>query len=124
MKKLILSLITMLAVQSAFADKLVILEGTLESIEARKDLISSAQTEIRAQYFTIENDEVANGGLAILRDLAISKPNVKIRIIVDSMHNLMLRETMAAFLSDNQGNPLTNIEIREYNTFKLYAPWR
>lgn len=124
MKKLILGLITMLAVQSVFADKLVMLEGTLESIEARKDLISSAQTEIRAQYFTIENDEVANGGLAILRDLAISKPNVKIRIIVDSLHNLMLRETMAAFLSDNQGNPLTNIEIREYNTFKWYAPWR
>ena len=124
MKKLILGLITMLAVQSVFADKLVMLEGTKESIEARKDLISSAQTEIRAQYFTIENDEVANGGLAILRDLAISKPNIKIRIIVDSMHNLMLRETMAAFLSDNQGNALSNIEIREYNTFKLYAPWR
>lgn len=124
MKKLILGLIVMLAVQSVFADKIVLLEGTLESIEARKDLISSAQTEIRAQYYTIENDEVANGGLAILRDLAISKPNVKIRIIVDSMHNLMLRETMSAFLSDDRGNALSNIEIREYNTFKLYAPWR
>lgn len=124
MKKLILGLIVMLAVQSVFADKIVLLEGTKESIEARKDLISSAQTEVRAQYYTIENDEVANGGLAILRDLAISKPNAKIRIIVDSMHNLMLRETMAAFLSDDQGNALSNIEIREYNTFKIYAPWR
>ncbi|MES2801138.1 MAG: phospholipase D-like domain-containing protein [Bdellovibrionota bacterium] len=124
MKKLILGLIVTLAVQSVFADKIVLLDGTKESIEARKDLISSAQTEIRAQYYTIENDEVANGGLAILRDLAIAKPNVRIRIIVDSMHNLILRETMAAFLSDNQGNALTNIEIKEYNKFKIYAPWR
>lgn len=124
MKKLILGLIIMLAVQSVYADKIVLLEGTKESIEARKDLISSAQSEIRAQYYTIENDEVANGGLAILRDLAITKPNVKIRIIVDSFNNLMLRETMAAFLSDNEGNALANVEIREYNTFKLYAPWR
>lgn len=124
MKKLVLGLITMLTVQSVFADKIVMLEGTKESIEARKDLVSSADSEIRAQYYTIENDEVANGGLAILRDLAIKKPNVRIRIIVDSLNNLMLRETMAAFLSDDQGEPLTNIEIREYNTFKWYAPWR
>lgn len=124
MKKLVLGLITILAVQSVFADKIVMLEGTKESIEARKDMISSAESEIRAQYYTIENDEVANGGLAILRDLAIKKPNVRIRIIVDSLNNLMLRETMAAFLTDNNGESLTNIEIREYNTFKWYAPWR
>lgn len=124
MRSLILGLITMLAVQTAFADKVVLLEGTLESIEARKDLISSAESEVRAQYFTIENDEVANGGLAILRDLAIRKPHVRVRIIVDSMHNLMLRETMAAFLTDDQGNNLPNVEIREYNKFKIFAPWR
>ncbi len=124
MKNLILGLIVMLAVQSVLADKIVLLEGTKESIEARKDLISSAQTEIRAQYYTIENDEVANGGLAILRDLAIQKPNVRVRIIVDSLNNLMLRETMAAFMSDNNGESLSNVEIREYNKFKIYAPWR
>ncbi|AZZ37109.1 hypothetical protein CIK05_10000 [Bdellovibrio sp. qaytius] len=124
MKKLILILIAMLAAQSVFADKVVLLEGNNESIDARKDLISSAQTEVRAQYYTIENDEVANGGLAILRNLAIKKPNVKVRIIIDSLNNLMLRETMAAFLSDNQGHSLPNVEIREYNTFKIYAPWR
>ena len=124
MIKLILGLIVLLAAQSVYADKIVLLEGTKESIEARKDLISSAQTEIRAQYYTIENDEVANGGLAILRDLAIQKPNLHVRIIVDSLNNLMLRETMAAFMSDNSGEALTNVEIREYNKFKLYAPWR
>lgn len=124
MKNLVLSLVMMLAAQPLFADKIIMLEGTKESIEARKDLVSSADSEVRAQYYTIENDEVANGGLAILRDLAIKKPNVRIRIIVDALNNSMLRETMAAFLSDNQGEPLANIEIREYNTFKWYAPWR
>lgn len=124
MKKLVLGLIAMLVVESALADKIVMLGSTKDSIEARKDLISSAESEIRAQYYTIENDEVANGGLAILRDLAIKKPHVRVRIIVDSLNNLMLRETMAAFLTDDKGQSLKNIEIKEYNTFKWYAPWR
>jgi cardiolipin synthase C len=126
MKKLLLGIVTMLAVQIAWADKIILLEGTKESIEARKDLISTAHSEIRAQYFTIEDDIIANGALAILRDLALKKPSVKIRIIVDSMHNLMLKETMAAFLTDNNGETLPNVEIKEYNTFKRvwYAPWR
>lgn len=128
MKKMVLGLIailaTVLAAQSAFADKIVMLEGTKESLEARKDLISTAESEIRAQYYIIEDDNVANSGLAILRDVAIKKPYVRVRIIVDSLSNAMLLETMAAFLSNDQGHPLPNVEIREYNAFKWYAPWR
>lgn len=124
MKILVLGLIAILTAQSVFADKIVMLEGTKESIEARKDFISSADFEIRAQYYTIAGDEVADAGLALLRNLAIQKPKVRVRIIVDALNNLIPRETMGAFLSDNQGNPLSNIEIKEYNNFKWYAPLR
>lgn len=124
MKQLLLGLVTIFSLQAVFADKLLMLDGSQESIEARKDLISTAESEIRAQYYIIENDDIANAGIAILRDVAIKKPHVRIRIIVDALNNLMLRETMAAFMSDDQGNPLPNVQIREYNNFKIYAPWR
>lgn len=124
MKNFTYSLIVMLVIQTVWADKVVLLEGHKESIEARTDFMSSATNEIRAQYYTIKNDVIANGGLAILRDVAMRKPDVRVRIIVDSFNNDMQRDTMAAFLSDNQGAPLNNVEIKEYNTFKWYAPWR
>src|SRR3989338_4492803 len=40
------------------------------------------------------------------------------------MHNLMLRETMAAVLLNLHPNKKKNIEIKEYNTFNLFRPFR
>ncbi|AZZ37110.1 hypothetical protein CIK05_10005 [Bdellovibrio sp. qaytius] len=116
MKKLLLLLITVLAASTALADKIVFLDDPDDSIRARVHFILTAEREIRAQYFTIEDDEVSASGLSLLGKAA--ERGVKVRIIVDAMHNLMSDEKMAALLL----NP--NVEIREYNNFKLYAPWR
>lgn len=116
MKKLLLALITVLATQTAFADKIVFLDDPDDSLKARAQFILTAEREIRVQYFTIEDDEVSASGLSLLRYAA--ERGVKVRIIVDALHNLMSNEKQAALLL----NP--NIEIREYNNFKIYAPWR
>jgi len=116
MKKLILLLITVLVAQAAFADKIVFLDDPDDSIRARAHFILTAEHEIRAQYFTIDDDEVSASGLSLLEYAATR--GVKVRIIVDAMHNLMSESKMAALLL----NP--NVEIREYNNFKIYAPWR
>lgn len=116
MKKLLLALITVLATQVAFADKIVFLDDPDDSLKARAQFILTAEREIRVQYFTIEDDEISASGLSLLRYAA--ERGVKVRIIVDALHNLMSDEKQAALLL----NP--NIEIREYNNFKIYAPWR
>ena len=116
MKKLLITLITVLATKTAFADKIVFLDDPDDSLKARAQFILTAEREIRVQYFTIEDDEVSASGLSLLRYAA--ERGVKVRIIVDALHNLMSDEKQAALLL----NP--NIEIREYNNFKIYAPWR
>jgi putative cardiolipin synthase len=116
MKKLLLTLITIFATSAAFADKIVFLDDPDDSLKARVQFILTAEKEIRVQYFTIEDDEVSASGLSLLQSAA--NRGVKVRIIVDALHNLMSDEKQAALLV----NP--NIEIREYNNFKIYAPFR
>ena len=116
MKQLLLLLITVMVASAAFADKIVFLDDPDDSLRARAHFILTAQQEIRAQYFTIEDDEVSASGLSLL-GWAASR-GVKVRIIVDAMHNLMSDEKQAALLL----NPF--VEIREYNNFKIYAPFR
>lgn len=116
MKKLLLSLLTVFATKAALADKIVFLDDPEASLKARAQFILTAEREIRVQYFTIEDDEVSSSGLSLLRYAA--ERGVKVRIIVDALHNLMSNEKQAALLL----NP--NIEIREYNNFKIYAPFR
>lgn len=108
--------------QNAFADKIVFLDNNDESLQARADYIQNASQTIRAQYFTIENDSLSRAALALLRDAA--DKGVKVKILVDSMHNLMLRETMAAVLQNLHPNKIKNVEIKEYNTFNLFRPFR
>lgn len=117
MKKLLLTLITILALSNtAVADKIVFLDDPDDSLKARAQFILTAQQEIRVQYFTIEDDEVSASGLSLLKFAA--DRGVKVRIIVDAMHNLMSDEKQAALLLS------PNIQIREYNNFKLFAPFR
>ncbi len=115
------ALITVFA-QNALADKIVLLDNNQESLQARADYIQNAQETIRAQYFTIENDSLSRAALALLRDAA--DRGVKVKILVDSMHNLILRETMAAVLLNLHPDKKNNIEIKEYNTFNLFRPFR
>lgn len=122
-KKIILtSLAISLLAQVALADKLVFLETPEKSLKARADFIQTAQSTIDAQYFTVENDHISMASLALLKDAA--KRGVKVRILIDSMHNLMLRETMAAVLLTHLNDSKSNIHIREYNQFSLLHPFR
>lgn len=108
--------------QNALADKIVLLDNNQESLQARADYVQMAQESIRAQYFTIENDSLSRTALALLRDAA--DRGVKVRILIDSMHNLLLRETMAAVLMNLHPSKKKNIEIKEYNTFNLFRLFR
>lgn len=120
MKFLILGLITILSAQLAQADKLVFLDGEVESLQARLDFATDAKT-IKAQYFTVDDDFVSSASIAYLMEVA--NKGTKVQIIVDSMHNLMKKEKMAAIMLNhkNQSNP--NIEIREYNQFNPFKPF-
>lgn len=66
----------------------------MDSLRARVDYIQAAEKEIRVQYFSIDKDVLSFTTLALLRDAA--ERGVKVRILVDSMHNSMKPETMAA----------------------------
>ncbi len=107
---------------NAVADKIVLLDNNKESLQARADYIQNANSDVRAQYFTIENDNLSRSALALLKDAA--SRDVKVKILVDSMHNLILRETMAAVMLNLHPDKKKNIEIREYNTFNLFRPFR
>ena len=106
---------------SVFADKVIVLEDPIKSLASRVELISHAKKTIDVQYFTVEHDYISVAGLALLREAA--KRGVKVRVIVDSMHNLMTREMMAAFLNNIDANAEKNIEIREFNTFNIFRPF-
>lgn len=123
MLKQFFSLLAFLFVSiSAQADKIVLLDSGAASLQARADHIQNAQETIRAQYFTIEDDNITSTALALLMDSA--NRGVKVRLIVDSMHNFMSRKTMSAILLQLHPDKVSNIEIREYNRFSLFRPTR
>ncbi len=102
------------------ADKVIIMEDPGKSLHARMELIMTAKKSIDVQYFTIEHDYISIASLAMLRERA--RNGVKIRLIVDSMHNLMTRAMMGAFLDNLDPEANKNIEIREFNNFNLFKP--
>ena len=106
---------------TAVADKVIILSDPEKSLEARVELIMNAKKTIDMQYFTIEHDYISISGLALLREAA--KRGVKVRLIVDSLFNLMTREMMSAFLNNLEPMAKRNIEIREYNQFNIFKPF-
>jgi cardiolipin synthase C len=116
-----LVLCTLLVSVTCLAEKVVVIEEAKESLNARIHFLMNAQKSIDVQYFTIEHDYVSVAGLALLKDAA--KRGVKVRIIVDSMHNLMTREMMSAFLGNLNPEVSKNIEIREFNQFNIFRPF-
>ncbi len=110
----------LIAASAIAADKVIIMEDPSKSLNARAELIMTAKKTIDVQYFTIEHDYVSIASLAMLRDRA--RNGVRIRIIVDSMHNLMTREMMSAFLDNLDPKSAKNIEIREFNNFNILKP--
>ncbi len=121
MRLLFTTLLPVLMLASlANAEKILVLETPQESLDARVELIMNAKKTIDVQYFTVEHDYISISGLALLREAA--RRDVKVRVIVDSMHNLMTREMMGAFLDNLDPKAQKNIEIKEFNTFNIFKP--
>lgn len=112
--------VILIAASAAAADKVIIMEDPAKSLNARMELIMTAKKSIDVQYFTIEHDYISIASLAMLRERA--RNGIKIRLIVDSMHNLMTREMMGAFTDNLDPQANKNIEIREFNNFNLFKP--
>ncbi len=106
---------------SVLADKVIVLADPAKSLEARVELIMNAKKTIDVQYFTINHDYISISGLSLLREAA--KRGVKVRVMVDSLNNLMTREMMSAFLNNLEPEADRNIEIREFNQFNLFHPF-
>jgi len=122
MKSLLSSLFVIMGLNAsiAHADKLVLLDDTKESLQARADFLATAKT-IKAQYFTVDDDEIADRSLALLLERA--NEGASVQIIVDSMHNYLLREKMAAIMMTHKMNAPSHIQIREYNAFNILNPF-
>ncbi len=106
---------------TVFADKVIILGNPEEALDARVELIMNAKKTIDMQYFVIEHDYISITGLSLISEAA--KRGVKVRLIVDSLFNLMTREMMSAFLNNLDPRAKQNIEIKEYNQFNIFRPF-
>ncbi len=105
---------------TSLADKIIVLEKPAESLQARVELLAHAK-KIDVQYFTVEHDYISISGLALLR--AAARRGAQVRIIVDSMHNLMTRELMSAVLDSLDSTTQKNIQIKEFNNFNIFRPF-
>lgn len=116
MKSLLRVLIPLCLVPlSGFADKVKLLEGNQEALQARIDLITSAKREIVIEYFDVGNDKVALTGLGFLREAA--DRGVDVKILIDSINNNLSPAHLAAITHESTSkNPnKKQIQVKIFN---------
>ena len=86
-------LVSILVVQTVWADKALILENPDDAVQARVDLIRHAQRSIDAQYYVVGNDYFTLAGLALLRDAA--RRGCQVRLIIDGRSNMLNKDVHA-----------------------------
>ncbi len=112
---------TLLVSQLVFADKVKLLEDNNEALQARVDLIQNAKREILVEYFEVASDELSLTGLSLLRQAA--ERGVKVKILIDSMHNSLNEAEMAAMMGISESSKANeNIEIRVFNPLHTINP--
>lgn len=79
---------------NSFADNVKFLPSNQEAHQVRMDLISQAQHEILAEYFSFTNDDESVRGLAFL--LSAAQRGVQVRIVMDAIANSIPPELFAA----------------------------
>lgn len=99
----------------------VVLDQAIESKAARLTKIINARETIDAQYFTVEQDEISTSALALLRDAAIR--GLKVRVIIDSMHNEVSKGMMTALMYNLPAQAKGRIEVRVFNPFNILHPF-
>lgn len=104
-----------------FADKIKLLENNTEALQARVDLIQNAKKEILVEYYEVASDSLSLTGLALLKEAA--GRGVKVKILIDSMHNSLSNAEMAAMLGVDQSSEIAkNIEIKMFNPLHTLNP--
>lgn len=99
---------------TSFADKIKLLDNNTDALQARVDLIQNAKHEILVEYFEVASDALSRTGLALLKEAA--HRGVKVKILIDNMHNTLTYPEMAAMLGvDQDPETAKNIEIRVFN---------
>src|SRR4051812_26317981 len=68
------------------------IDGELEDLQLRVDLIHRAKREVSMLYFSFMNDEVSLDMIALLRDAA--SRGVKVRVLVDQLNDGIPGEMM------------------------------
>ena len=101
----------------SFADKIKLLDNNDEALQARAALVANAKHDIYIEYFEFGNDDFSLTSLALLREAALR--GVKVKILMDSMHNALTNAQLAAFLGVAENSKsLENIEIRLFNPLR------
>ena len=120
-KKLGLITSTLFLSQLAQADKVKLLENNSEALQSRVDLIQNAKKEILVEYFEVASDSLSLTGLSLLRQAA--ERGVKVKILIDSMHNSLNEAEMAAMMGISETSKANeNIEIRVFNPLRILNP--
>lgn len=105
---------------TAFAEKARFLYDDKEALQARADLIQQAKKEILVEYFSVTDDDVSTGGIALLCDA--SRRGVKVRILLDALSSKVKDTTIAATQQDcKDKNQQTNIEFRLFNPIDIQS---
>lgn len=96
------------AVPARAADKVCILHGDGDALQARVDLVQQAKQEINVSYYIVGDDQVPLTLLALLRDAA--RRGVAVRLLVDGHdgNNQMPRALQAHLLREG-------VRIKEYH---------
>lgn len=104
----------LLLASNAWADQLKVLVSDEAALIARYNLIKSAQKEILAEYFEFADDDTSIAGLALLQEAA--QRGVKVKLLIDSMHNELDSKEMAAVTNTlNSLEGTKNFEIKVFN---------
>ena len=110
LKKLLLWFILLGQLQFAKADTFRILDDEKESLQCRIDMTVGAQRELLISTYIIRLDEVGLGLLQLMVEKAAQ--GVKVRLILDAMHNDLPRPLIKYLLEKN-------VEIRMYNKVRF-----
>ncbi len=123
MKKLIKYVLPSLLISTTcFADKVKLLEKNDEALQARVDLIQNAKSEIFVEYYEVASDSLSLTGLSMLRKAA--ENGVKVKILIDNMHNSLSDAEMAAVLGISDSSAANeNIEIKVFNPLHSLNPF-
>lgn len=95
--------------------RLRILDTSASAMQARLDIIRSAQRDLIASYFIIDNDITSMVGLAMMREAAREKRGVRTRIIADSFFHRLSRPLMKHLADEG-------VEIREHHPMDWRHP--